>query len=278
MSDSNWILLFGGLISGLLAGLLGIGGGTMLVPLLVALHYSPLNAVATSSLSVLITSLSGSLQNWRMGYFDRNRVLGLGFPALVTSQLGVYLASRFSAALLLYGFGLLLMVNLFLIRLRQRLEKQANANSSPSPLSSPSPPSPPSFLSSPLSPSPQFLTLARIGTGGMAGLLAGLFGVGGGVIMVPLQMLLLGEPIKVAIQTSLGVIIITAIAAVLGHTVQGNVLYYPGFLLGIGGLVGAQISTRYLPKLPNKLIVFSFNGLLIILAIYTFWQAWQRSQ
>jgi uncharacterized membrane protein YfcA len=195
-----------------------------------------------------------------MGYFDQNRVLGLGFPALVTSQLGVYLASRFSAALLLYGFGLLLMVNLFLIRLRQRLEKQAN---------SPSPPT---------SPSPQFLTLARIGTGGMAGLLAGLFGVGGGVIMVPLQMLLLGEPIKVAIQTSLGVIIITAIAAVLGHTVQGNVLYYPGFLLGIGGLIGAQISTRYLPKLPNKLIVFSFNGLLIILAVYTFWQAWQRSQ
>jgi uncharacterized membrane protein YfcA len=260
MSDSNWILLFGGLISGLLAGLLGIGGGAMLVPLLVALHYSPLHAVATSSLSVLITSLSGSLQNWRMGYFDQNRVLGLGFPALVTSQLGVYLASRFSAALLLYGFGLLLMVNLFLIRLRQRLEKQAN---------SPSPPT---------SPSPQFLTLARIGTGGMAGLLAGLFGVGGGVIMVPLQMLLLGEPIKVAIQTSLGVIIITAIAAVLGHTVQGNVLYYPGFLLGIGGLIGAQISTRYLPKLPNKLIVFSFNGLLIILAVYTFWQAWQRSQ
>jgi len=257
MIDSNWILLFGGLISGLLAGLLGIGGGTMLVPLLVALHYPPLNAVATSSLSVLITSLSGSLQNWRMGYFDQNRVLGLGFPALVTSQLGVYLAGRFSAALLLYGFGLLLMVNLFLIRLRQGLEKQANY---------------------PTSPSPRFLTLARIGTGGIAGLLAGLFGVGGGIIMVPLQMLLLGEPIKVAIQTSLGVIIITAIAAVLGHTIQGNVLYYPGFLLGIGGLIGAQISTRYLPKLPNRLIAFSFNGLLIILAIYTFWQAWQRSQ
>lgn len=275
MIDSYWILLVGGLISGLLAGLLGIGGGTMLVPLLVALHYSPLHAVATSSLSVLITSLSGSLQNWRMGYFDQNRVLGLGFPALVTSQLGVYLAGRFSAALLLYGFGLLLMVNLFLIRLRQRLEKKAN---SPSSLSSLSSPTSPVSQTPPVSPSPQFLTLARIGTGGMAGLLAGLFGVGGGVIMVPLQMLLLGEPIKVAIQTSLGVIIITAIAAVLGHTVQGNVLYYPGFLLGIGGLIGAQISTRYLPKLPNRLIAFSFNSLLIILTIYTFWQAWQRSQ
>jgi uncharacterized membrane protein YfcA len=65
MIDSNWILLFGGLISGLLAGLLGIGGGTMLVPLLVALHYSPLHAVATSSLSVLMQSILETMKDDR---------------------------------------------------------------------------------------------------------------------------------------------------------------------------------------------------------------------
>lgn len=261
MIDNGWILVFGGWIAGLLAGLLGIGGGTLLVPLLVALHYSPLQSVATSSLAILITSLSGSFQNWRMGYFDRDRVLGLGFPALITAQLGVYLAGCFSSALLLYGFGLLLTANIFLIPLRQGLEKQAALETKISP-----------------SPASGYRLLARLGTGSVAGLLAGLFGVGGGVIMVPLQMLLLGEPIKVAIQTSLGVIIITAIAAVIGHTVQGNVLYDSGLLLGIGGSIGAQISTRYLPKLPDRIIAFGFNALLTILAIYMFWQAWQRSQ
>lgn len=59
-----------GLVSGILAGLLGIGGGTLLVPLLVAIGYVTVKAVANSSLAILITSIFSSLQNWRMGYFD----------------------------------------------------------------------------------------------------------------------------------------------------------------------------------------------------------------
>ena len=117
--------------------------------------------------------------------------------------------------------------------------------------------------------------VARIVTGGAAGVLAGLFGVGGGVIMVPLQIILLGETIKSAIQTSLGVIVITAISACLGHAWNGNVLFVEGLLLGTGGLIGVQISTRFLPKLPNAVVSFAFRTLLTVLAIYTFWQAWR---
>ncbi|HAC63019.1 MAG TPA: permease, partial [Cyanothece sp. UBA12306] len=91
---NNFVVLVGsGLFSGLLAGLLGIGGGTVLVPILVALNYSPIQAVATSSVAIVITSISGSFQNWRMGYLDLSRVILLGFPALITAQLGVYVAN-----------------------------------------------------------------------------------------------------------------------------------------------------------------------------------------
>jgi uncharacterized membrane protein YfcA len=62
--------------------------------------------------------------------------------------------------------------------------------------------------------------------------------------MVPMQMLLLGEPIKQAIQTSLGVIVMTAIAATGGHALQGNVVWLAGIGLGLSGLVSAQLSTR----------------------------------
>ncbi len=78
MLAQMWLILSGGgLFSGILAGLLGIGGGTILVPLLVAIGYVPVKAVATSSLAILITSISGSVQNWRMGYFDWKRVIFL---------------------------------------------------------------------------------------------------------------------------------------------------------------------------------------------------------
>jgi uncharacterized membrane protein YfcA len=133
--------------------------------------------------------------------------------------------------------------------------------------------------------------LARALTGGTAGLLAGLFGIGGGVILVPMQILLLKETIKVAIQTSLGAIVITAVAATASHaglsdwiwndlgfgdgTIHQNVLWIPGLILGTGGLIGVQISTRTLPKLPDETVSLLFRGFLTILSLYIFWQAWQ---
>ncbi|MCC3528345.1 MAG: sulfite exporter TauE/SafE family protein [Microcoleus sp. PH2017_22_RUC_O_B] len=269
------ILGAAGLFAGILAGFLGIGGGTVLVPLLVALKYAPVQAVATSGLSIVITAISGSIQNWRMGYLSLSQVAGIGFPAVITAQLGAYLAGIFPPYLLLVCFGLLLWLNIYLIEVRKRLtaKKAEGEESSPIPNAQfPMPnaqlPNNSNILFNP--------TFAKIATGSAAGLLAGLFGVGGGVIMVPLQILLLGESIKKAIQTSLGVIVITAISATAGHAARGNVLWVVGLILGCGGLLGAQISTRFLPRLSDRTISLAFRSLLAILSIYIFWQAWQK--
>jgi uncharacterized protein len=267
------ILGAAGLFAGILAGFLGIGGGTVLVPLLVALKYEPVQAVATSSLSIVITAISGSIQNWRMGYLSLNQVACIGFLAVITAQIGVYLAGIFPPYLLLVSFGLLLWLNIYLVELRKRLTannlvEDGQGKNSELPITNDQLPNNSNILFNPI--------FARIATGSAAGLLAGLFGVGGGVIMVPLQILLLGESIKTAIQTSLGVIVITAISATAGHAARGNVLWVVGLILGGGGLLGAQISTRFLPRLPDRTVSLAFRSLLAILSIYVFWQAWQK--
>lgn len=255
------ILTIFGLFAGVIAGFLGIGGGTILVPLLITLGYEPVEAVGTSSLSILITALSGSIQNWRMGYLTINQVLGIGFPALISAQLGVYLANLFPSHWLLFTFGLFLAINIYLVDLRKQITAQKKQEESP--------------INNQIADNYIIFTY-KIITGSLAGLLAGVFGVGGGVIMVPLQILLLGETIKAAIQTSLGVIVITAVSACIGQAIRGNVLLMPGFLLGFGGLLGVQFSTRFLPKLPEKVVSLAFRALLAILSIYIFWQAWQN--
>ncbi|MEG4210045.1 sulfite exporter TauE/SafE family protein [Microcoleus sp. S13_B4] len=276
------ILGAAGIFAGILAGFLGIGGGTVLVPLLVALKYAPVQAVATSGLSIVITAISGSIQNWRMGYLSLSQVAGIGFPAVITAQIGAYLAGIFPPYLLLLTFGLLLWLNIYLIEVRKHLtaKKKAEAeqeelrgeagqgDKAQLPITNHELPNNSNILFNP--------TFAKIATGSAAGLLAGLFGVGGGVIMVPLQILLLGESIKTAIQTSLGVIVITAISATAGHAARGNVLWVVGLILGGGGLLGAQVSTRFLPRLPDRTISLAFRSLLAILSIYVFWQAWQK--
>ena len=273
------ILGAAGLFAGILAGFLGIGGGTVIVPLLVALNYAPVQAVATSGLSIVITAISGSIQNWRMGYLSLSQVAGIGFPAVITAQIGAYLAGIFPPYLLLLAFGLLLWLNIYLIELRSRLSAKQKAEAELGELAgqAENPQLPITNYQLPNNSNILFHpTLAKIATGSAAGLLAGLFGVGGGVIMVPLQILLLGESIKTAIQTSLGVIVITAISATAGHAARGNVLWVAGLILGAGGLLGVQVSTRFLPRLPDRIVSLAFRSFLAVLSIYVFWQAWQK--
>lgn len=278
MSAIAWLTFtVAGLFAGILAGFLGIGGGTILVPMLTALGYTPVQAVATSSLSIVITAISGTAQNWRMGYLNLRQVIGIGIPAIITAQIGAELATIFSPPLLLTAFGCLLLLNIYLVQFRQRVTRKQAAiealNNEPPAvmIAQPNQIPTPSRHKSPI-----YFLFSRILTGSIAGLLAGLFGVGGGVIMVPLQILLLNTKIKNAIQTSLGVIVITAISATTGHALRGNVLWIPGLILGMGGLLGAQVSTRFLPKMSDRLVTLAFNALLLILSFYIFWQAWQQ--
>ncbi len=251
MNLEQIILFFlGGVLAGIIAGLLGVGGGTIIVPMLVFFGKLPVNAVATSSLAIVITSISGSFQNWKEGNLEIRKVISLGIPAVITAQVGVYIASKASPVILLSLFAVLLFFNIYLASLRRKLIKQE-------------------FISV----NQDRVFINTILTGGAAGILSGLFGVGGGVIMVPLQMLLLGEKIKVAIQTSLGVIILTAISASIGHAVAGNILLSEGLLIGFGGLVGAQIGTRFLPKLSDKVITVGFLTFIFLVALSLIWQA-----
>ena len=261
------VLLAVGSFAGVLAGFLGIGGGTVMVPVMVALGLSGVEAVGTSTLAILIISLGGSLQNWRMGFLKIQNVLMLGLPSVVTAFVGTALASYSPEYLLLGFFGLFLLVNIYLIGLKKRVVAQASLQGADAAETADS--AKISQAAQPMNPA-----LARILIGGTAGFLAGLFGVGGGVVMVPLQILLLRENIKVAIQTSLGAIVITALSACGWHVLQGNVVPLTGALLGLGGLVGVQGSTRYLPKLPDPSVTLMFRALLALFSLFFFYRSW----
>ena len=249
----NWLVLaLGGVFSGVLAGILGIGGGFIIVSMLVALGYTPIQSVATSTLVIIMSSSTGSFYNWRSGYLNLQRVVYIAIPAIITAPLGAYLAGEIADYVLLTIFGFFLLVNIFLIRLRKKIVgREQHSSQSFNPV------------------------LSRVITGGVAGFLAGLLGIGGGAIMVPLQMLLLNEDIKVAVRTSLGVIVMATISSCVLHAVQGNVLFLPGLIVGVGGIVGTQVGTRVLPKLSASLVSQIFIIFLATMAVFNFWQAWQ---
>ena len=253
MEILSWtILALGGIGSGVLAGLLGIGGGFIIVSLLVALAYPPIQAIATSSLVIILNSSAGSFYNWRMGYLDFRKIVYIAIPAILAAQSGVYFATNIPPYVLLIIVGCFLLFNMFLIQLRKNLATQSKGKT---------------ISWNPIA--------ARISTGGIAGFSAGLLGVGGGAIMVLLQMLSLDEDIKVAIRTSLGVILAATVSSCVVHASQGNVLFLQGLVLGIGGIVGTQVGSRVLPKLPDSVVSKVFCLFLAAMAVINFWQAWK---
>lgn len=251
-----------GLFVGALSGLLGIGGGLLMVPTLTAAGFGVLPATATSLVGVMFSAISGSLRNWRIGKLDLRRSLGLAISGIPAAQVGVLLAEHLSASMLAFAFAGLQGIAMYLMGVRQQLaliEAEGGAHEGQDqPDRSPE----------------SCFDQSSLGIGAIAGLLSGLFGVGGGVILVPLQMLMLKTPIKEAVRVSLGAIVAIGASGLMRHAWLGNVLWIPGLCLGIGGVIGAQIGVRLLPYLSATFINFLFRGLLILMAALMVYEGW----
>ncbi len=107
--------------------------------------------------------------------------------------------------------------------------------------------------------------IAAIGTAG--GAFSGLFGVGGGAVMVPLLILWLGYDERAAAATSLGAIAIIAAAAALLQAVYGNVHVAEGALVGIPAVGGVLLGTWLQQRMPTRAISLAFSALLVGVAV-----------
>ncbi|HNL00703.1 MAG TPA: sulfite exporter TauE/SafE family protein [Leptospiraceae bacterium] len=236
----TWILLpLVGIASGIVAGILGVGGGTILVPAMVFLGIEAHSAIGTSTLAMIFTSLSGTIRNDAKGGLQVAAVIQIGIASLLGAQGGAFLTTLLKTRTLEILFAILLIFITISGLRKTNIEKRSPT---------------------------KWLVAGRALTGLTGGFLSGLFGIGGGIVMVPLQILLLGEDLITAVKTSLGVIVITALGATIAHAMHGQVLVLEGITLGAGGVIGAQIGTRMLPALPQNIVKIIFAILATILA------------
>jgi hypothetical protein len=109
------------------------------------------------------------------------------------------------------------------------------------------------------------LTLAAIGT--LAGLFSGLFGVGGGAIIVPLLVLWLGFDERAATGTSLAAIVVIAAVATAVHGAYGNVHLREGVLVGVPAVGGVLIGTELQRRISTRAISLVFSAMLVVVAV-----------
>ena len=240
---------------GMLSGLFGVGGGFLMTPLLILIGIPPAVAVATEANQIVASSFSGVLAHWRRKTVDFKMGLVLLAGGLVGSAIGVQIFTilrKLGQVELLVSICYVVFLGivgvLMFIESISALRK-AKTNRKPKHRGhhwSHGLPFKMRFRASNLyiSAIPPFLV------GALVGVLAAIMGVGGGFIMVPAMIYLLGMATTVVVGTSLFQIMFvtgatTLMHAMINHTVDGIL----AVLLLVGGVVGAQIGVRLGPKL-----------------------------
>lgn len=120
-------------------------------------------------------------------------------------------------------------------------------------------------------------TLVAAGLLGVAaGLLAGLFGIGGGILFVPTLTLVLGLTQLHAEASSLLAIIPTAVVGTWRQTGYGNVRWRAALILGIAAVGGVEAGVQIAESLPQHLLRRLFGVLMLVVAAQVAWRAWRR--
>lgn len=264
----EWIiLLFVGVVAGTLGSLVGLGGGIVVVPMLLALgsyftafeDMTPQVAVGTSLLVVIFTGLSSTLTYMKVKKVDYKSGLIFFIGSGPGGILGAYVNKLFNTTSFSIGFGLFmilvsisLMVKDKLPQMKQRPGKKVTRT----------------YISEDgTEVSYSFHAVLGVMIAFVVGFISGLFGIGGGALMVPAMLLLFMFPPHVAVATSMFIIFLSSSTSSLAHIALGNIewLFAAVLIPGawFGGRFGATINTR----LKGKTIINLLRFVLIIAGI-----------
>ena len=231
-----------GLVSGILAGLFGVGGGIVMTPgIQVLLGTAPIVALATPLPVILPTAIAGALTYRKAGEIDEHAALWMAVPGIAAAALGAALTRVIDTHLLLVVTALLLAYQAFgILRGRrkgvQRSERAAGRG-----------------------------TYAGIGL--VAGLISGLLGIGGGLIMVPLLAGWLGMPLKRALGTSLLAIVVLVIPGTIVHTALGHIDWEIFLAVTLGAVPGALIGARIALGSQERTLRLAVGSFLLVVAV-----------
>ena len=243
-----WKLLLIGLAAGLIGGGLGVGGGIIIVPLLVVAGFGQYRAHATSLAAIVLIALTAAISFGTAGEADFGLGLTVGIGGVVGSAIGASVMHRVSTKTLSIVFAAVILVAAI------RMISGA----------------------SPLPGATGVGDLAQVSIGLSIGLIAGFFaglaGIGGGVVIVPSAVLLLGLAQHEAQGTSLIAIVFTALSGTLVNLKNKRVRLKDGLVVGAGGVLGSLAGSRLALRVEGRTLSFMFGFLVLFVALRTLYR------
>jgi uncharacterized membrane protein YfcA len=237
------LLLLVGVLGGFFSGALGVGGGIIMVPLMLALlKFDQRRAAATSLAAIVLSSLSGSFTYAVAGHTDVLAGLLLGAGGVVGSLIGTRLLKVLPIAILRWGFIALLVV----IAVRMFLvvpDRAADIEFSVA------------------------IGVGLVVSGVVMGILAGMFGIGGGVLIVPILIAIFGVSDLVAKGTSLLAMIPISITGSIANVRNRLLRPLDGLVIGVAALLSSFGGAAVAFVMPPSLSALLFGLFVTATAI-----------
>lgn len=239
MIDQLWLIPLG-FAAGILGSMIGLGGGVIVVPVLTFLGFPPTAAASNSLFAALSNAIASTISYSKQKRIEYSLGLKLGLLSIPGTVLGALISSDVAPDVFKILFGFVLIASAAYIFLRKKIETREKIISK------------------------QMMVFA-IGASFFAGIISSFFGIGGGIIFVPLMVVGMGMAMKKAAPTSQMILLFASFSGVVVHSLLGHPDFFQAGLLAIGsfigGLVGARLSIdikeRYLQILVSMVILIA---------------------
>jgi uncharacterized membrane protein YfcA len=239
MIDQLWLIPLG-FAAGILGSMIGLGGGIIVVPVLTFLGFPPTVAASNSLFAALSNATASTISYSKQKRIEYSLGLKLGLLSIPGTVLGAIISTDVAPDIFKILFGFVLIASAAYIFLRKKIESKEKTISK------------------------QMIVFA-IGASFFAGIISSFFGIGGGIIFVPLMVVGMGMAMKKAAPTSQMILLFASLSGVIVHSLLGHPDFLQAGMLSIGsfigGLVGARLSIdikeRYLQILVTVVILIA---------------------
>jgi len=253
MDSIFWITLASFTVASVFSAI-GLGGGLIYMPLLLLLGVK-FHQAATLSLAIIMASmLSAAVVYLRAKKVNWPMLLILEPPSI----LGAFIAGRFSCHIPTRILGILLALTMLAVALwtwhKSEREQEVEGPARPK--------------------LDATRVLSAIALGFAAGILSASVGIGGGIVKVPVMLFILGAPIKVAIATSVAMMVLTCSSGFLGHITACDIEIEYAAIPAVAAMLGAQLGSRFTLKTTAPKLRKAFALILVVLTPFVILRTW----
>jgi len=247
MIDQLWLIHLG-FVAGILGSMIGLGGGIVVVPVLTFLGFPPTVAASNSLFAAFSNSVASTISYSKQKRIEYSLGLKLGLLAVPGTILGAIISTDIAPDIFKILFGFVLIASSVYIFLRKQLDSREKIIS-------------------------KQLIIFIIGASFFAGIISSFFGIGGGIVFVPLMVVGMGMSMKKAAPTSQLILLFASLSGIIVHSLLGHPDFLQSGFLAIGSFFGGLVGAKLSLSVKERNLKILISAVLLITAVKLFFDS-----